>query len=139
MENDDETSNSPGLLGFSNNVMTTTIAPNHFLLSTYKENVRAQPDNSLDYHFKVPTSPLHGIPHPISNLTYKCLLCRKIREEPTLTCSKCVNVGRFCSSRHDTCSTKRRQTLVNMLNSTDQDEFHRIATKISIFSPPHLQ
>ena len=132
MENDDEAT-------ILNNVMTTTIAPNHFLLSTYKENVRCQLDNPLDSHFKVPTSPLHVGHRPICHATYKCSLCRKISDDQIFTCSKCVNTGLFCSSRHDTCSTKRRQTLVNMLNSTDQDEFLQRSTKLAIYTPAHLQ
>src|SRR4051794_30059560 len=104
------------------NVMTTTIAPNHFLLSTYKENLRTNIDNHHDNHLSALHMNLHGN-IKTSTSTHKCCLCRKIVDDATLTCAKCVNTGRFCPSKHDTCSNKRRQTLANMLNSNDYEEF----------------
>lgn len=116
------------------NLMTTTIAPNHFLLSTYKENLRTNIDNPLlSLHMN-----MHG--HPKHNSSsYKCCLCRKIVDDVTLTCAKCVNTGRFCPSKHDTCANKRRQALANMLNSNDYEEFQQYSNKLSLNTPPHLQ
>ena len=136
MDTEDEP-NANCLLSPSN-VMTTTIAPNHFLLSTYKENNRTNIDNHHDSHLSALTMNLHG--HiKTSTASYKCCLCRKIVDDATLTCTKCVNTGRFCPSKHDTCSNKRRQTLANMLNSNDYEEFQQNSNKYSINTPPHLQ
>ena len=133
MDPDDEPT-IPNSLYPSSNVMTTTIAPNHFLLSIYKENPRPNIDNlTSPFHLNV-----HG--HLRSNAaTYKCSLCRKLVDDAMFTCAKCVNTGRFCPSKHDTCSSKRRQTLANLLNRTDQEEFQQYSHKFSINSPAHLQ
>ena len=131
MDPDDE-GNPPNNL--SSNVMTATIAPNHFHLSIYKENHRPNIEN----HF----SPFHvNLHEPMrtSMATYKCCLCRKFSDGAMVTCAKCVNTGRFCPSKHDTCSSKRRQALVNMLNRADQEEFQQYSNKLSINSPAHLQ
>lgn len=125
MDPDDE-GNPPNT---SSNVMTATIAPNHFHLSIYKENHRPNIDNHLNSHEPMRTS----------MATYKCCLCRKLTDGAMLTCAKCVNTGRFCPSKHDTCSNKRRQALVNMLNRTDQEEFQQYSNKLSLNSPAHLQ
>ncbi|CAF2421952.1 unnamed protein product [Rotaria sp. Silwood2] len=74
---------------------------------------------------------------PISS--YKCCLCRKLVDDATLTCAKCVNTGRFCPSKHDTCSNKRRQTLISVLNLNDYEEFQEYSNKYSIHTPAHLQ
>jgi hypothetical protein len=134
MDTEDESNNCNNLFPSSSNVMTTTIAPNHFLLSTYKENLRTNIDNQL--------SPIHMNNHgqiKTSTSSYKCCLCRKIVDDVTLTCAKCVNTGQFCPSKHDTCSNKRRQVLANMLNANDQEEFQQYSNKYSINTPPHLQ
>jgi hypothetical protein len=132
MDNEDEPISS------GTNVMTTTIAPNHFLLSTYKENIRSHIDHHHDGHSTTITTNINGIIKTMTS-SYKCCLCRKIVDDATLTCPKCVNTGRFCPSKHDTCSYKRRQTLANMLNSNDYEEFQQYSTKYSINTPAHLQ
>jgi hypothetical protein len=137
MDTEDEP-NSNGLFPTSSNVMTTTIAPNHFLLSTYKENIRNNIDHHNDGYLSALTMHMHGN-IKTSTSSYKCCLCRKIVDDATLTCAKCVNSGRFCPSKHDTCSHKRRQTLANMLNTNDHAEFQHYSTKHSINTPSHLQ
>ncbi|CAF0968761.1 unnamed protein product [Adineta steineri] len=134
MDTEDETN----LISSPINVMTTTIAPNHFLLSTYKENLRTNIDNNPDDHLSALMMNIHGN-MKINPLSYKCCLCRKIVDDASLTCTKCVNTGHFCPSKHDTCSHKRRQTLANMLNSNDYEEFQQYSNKHSINTPPHLQ
>jgi hypothetical protein len=129
-----DTEDEPNLSNFfssPSNVMTTTIAPNHFLLSTYN---RPNIDNPL---LALNTNIQGTI--KTSTSSYKCCLCRKIVDDATLTCAKCVNTGRFCPSKHDTCSNKRRQTLANMLNSNDYEEFQQYSTKCSLNTPAHLQ
>jgi hypothetical protein len=127
-----------GLFPSSPNVMTTTIAPDHFLLSTYKENLRTTSESHHDTYPRTLSSHTHG--HmKASPSTYKCCLCRKIVDDATLTCAPCVNTGRFCPSKHDTCSSKRRQALVNMLNPDDQQEFQQYTDKHAINTPPHFQ
>ncbi|UJR21103.1 hypothetical protein I4U23_024203 [Adineta vaga] len=141
MDNDDEP-NLTNLYPSATNVMTTTIAPNHFLLSTYRDNLRTNIDNHHDSHLAPLMMNIHGNVKTnlsSSSSSYKCCLCRKIVDDATLTCAKCVNTGRFCPSRHDTCSNKRRQVLANMLNSNDQIEFQQYSNKHSINTPPHLQ
>ena len=110
------------------NIMTTTIAPNHFLLSTNMDN------NQYDDHL---TAHLMNI-HKTNTSSYKCCLCRKIVDDTTLTCAKCVNKGQFCSSKHDLCSTKQRQILVNMLNLNDKEEFQQYSNKSSNNKLTHL-
>jgi hypothetical protein len=137
MDPEDESNNGNNSFPSSSNVMTTTIAPNHFLLSTYKENLRTNIDNPsssihMNIHGQIKTS-------TSSSSSYKCCLCRKIVDDATLTCAKCVNTGRFCPAKHDTCSNKRRQVLMNMLNINDQEEFQQYSNKYSINTPPHLQ
>jgi hypothetical protein len=134
MDTEDEP-NLNNLFPSPSNVMTTTIAPNHFLLSTYKENLRTNIDN----HLSALNMNTHGNIKTSTSSSYKCCLCRKIVDDATLTCGKCVNTGRFCPSKHDTCSNKRRQTLSNMLNSNDYEEFQQYSTKHSINTPAHLQ
>ena len=134
MDPEDETNTGNHSIPSSSNLMTTTIAPNHFLISTYKENLRTTTDN--------PLLSIHLNPHgqmKSSSSTYKCCLCRKIVDDATLTCAKCVNTGRFCPAKHDTCSNKRRQVLANMLNVKDQEEFQQYSNKYAINTPPHLQ
>lgn len=138
MDNEDEP-NVSGLYPSTNNVMTTTIAPNHFLLSTYRDNLRTNVDNHQDGSLSAMMMNLHGNIKTSTSSSYKCCLCRKIVDDATLTCAKCVNTGRFCPSRHDTCSNKRRQILANMLNANDSTEFQQYSTKHSINTPPHLQ
>jgi hypothetical protein len=137
MDADDEP-NLSGLFPSPPNVMTTTIAPNHFLLSTYKENLRTNIDNHHDHHLTTLSMNLHGNIKTNAS-SYKCCLCRKIVDDATLTCAKCVNTGRFCPSKHDSCSNKRRQTLANMLNANDYEEFQQYSNKYSINTPAHLQ
>ncbi len=134
MDPEDESNNNNNSFPSSSNLMTTTIAPNHFLLSTYKENLRTNIDTPLSsIHINI-----HG--HiKTSTSSYKCCLCRKIVDDATLTCAKCVNTGRFCPAKHDTCSNKRRQVLTNMLNPSDQEEFQQYSNKYAINTPPHLQ
>ena len=86
MDNDDDLSNIS--------------SPNHFLLSTYKENLSLNETTINDS----------------SEPKYKCHLCRKAFKDPILTCSNCVNKGEFCSSKHATCSHKQREDLFNLLN-----------------------
>ncbi|CAF0884523.1 unnamed protein product [Rotaria sp. Silwood1] len=137
MDSEDEP-NSNGLCSPPSNVMTQTIAPNHFLLSTYKENIRSNIDIHNDDHSSTVSMNIdENIKKNISS--YKCCLCRKIVDDATLTCAKCVNTGRFCPSKHDSCSNKRRQTLTNMLNSNDYEEFQQYSNKYSINTPAHLQ
>ncbi|CAF0839924.1 unnamed protein product [Adineta ricciae] len=138
MDNEDEP-NSNGLYPSTNNVMTTTIAPNHFLLSTYRDNLRTNIDTHQDGPLSAMMMNLHGNIKATTSSSYKCCLCRKIVDDATLTCAKCVNTGEFCPSRHDTCSNKRRQILANMLNTNDYAEFQQYSTKHSINTPPHLQ
>jgi hypothetical protein len=133
MDTEDESISSPS------NVMTTTIAPNHFLLSTYKENLRTNIDNHHEHYLSALHMHIHGNIKTNTSSSYKCCLCRKIVDDATLTCAKCVNTGRFCPSKHDTCSNKRRQILANMLNSTDYEEFQQYSNKYSINTPAHLQ
>ncbi|CAF3698911.1 unnamed protein product [Rotaria sp. Silwood1] len=91
-----------------------------------------------DDHLKVVSINIHGnIKTSISS--YKCCLCRKLVDDATLTCAKCVNTGRFCPSKHDTCSNERRQILINMLMSNDYEEFQQYSKKYSINTPAHLQ
>ncbi|CAF0841091.1 unnamed protein product [Rotaria sordida] len=137
MDSEDEP-NSNGLCSPPLNVMTQTIAPNDFLLSTYKENIRSNIDNHNDDNLATVSMNIHGNTKT-SISSYKCCLCRKIVDDATLTCAKCVNTGRFCPSKHDTCSNKRRQTLINMLNSNDYEEFQQYSNKYSINTPAHLQ
>jgi hypothetical protein len=139
MDNDDEPITPDGFYSSPSNVMTTTFAPNHFLLSTYKDNQRLTNDSHHDYQCKTQMNTLHGTYRHSLSLSYKCCLCRKIVDDATLTCAKCVNTGRFCPSKHDTCSNKRRQTLVNMLNAIDKEEFYQYSNKYSINTPAHLQ
>jgi len=130
MDLDDEVSSPIYLPGLSN-PMTTTIAPNHFLLSTYDKNVRSYHSSQLH---------LNQSGHQKSNTSsYKCCLCRKIVDDATLTCAKCVNTGQFCPPKHDTCSNKRRQLLASLLNSIDYEEFQQFSAKNSLNNPPHLQ
>lgn len=86
--------------------LSNTSLPNHFLLSVYKESI------SINENLK-------------ETLTYKCPLCRKIFDNPILTCSECVNTGQFCSSNHDKCTNKRLEVLINLLNPNDYEEFKR--------------
>ena len=139
MDNDEELNSPPGLYPSPCNVMTTTVAPNHFLLSTYKENHRTNGDSHLDYHNRSVTGVLHSTHRAGPSCSYKCCLCRKMVDDATLTCAKCVNTGRFCPSRHDNCSNKRRQMLASLLNTSDQDEFHQHSNKFSINTPAHFQ
>ena len=134
MDNDDES------LGyFPSSIMTTTVAPDHFLLSTYRENGPSSADYSSDSPNRTCYSNQHGSRrlNPLSN--YKCCLCRKIADDGKVICATCVNTGRFCSSKHNTCSNVRRQALVNMLSPMNQEEFHQFSSKLSINTPPHLQ
>lgn len=134
----DDDSSSIGVSTSSSHLMTTTSAPNYFLLSTYKENIPTSMDHSGDN----PSGALsmNMIGHlKTSTSSYKCCLCRKIVDDATLTCAKCVNTGQFCHSKHDTCSHKRRQTLMNMLNLSDYEEFVQYTNKYSINTPAHLQ
>ncbi|CAF1369706.1 unnamed protein product, partial [Didymodactylos carnosus] len=90
------------------NLMTTTVissAPNHFLLSSYKDN------STL-----------------LSTNCYKCYLCKKITDDCLLTCANCVNNGKFCHSKHENCSNTRRNTYIKLLNSIDLDEYHQRKT-----------
>lgn len=139
MDNDEEPHSPQGFSPSPGNVMTTTIAPNHFLLSTDRENLRANLDSHLDYHFRNVASATHSTNRSGPSCSYKCCLCRKIIDDPTLTCAKCVNAGQFCPSKHDSCSHKRRQTLASMLNSSDQEEFQQYSSKLAINTPAHLQ
>ncbi|CAF4413683.1 unnamed protein product [Rotaria socialis] len=138
MDTDDDQS-SPDIYSAQPNVMTTTVAPNQFLLSTYKENIRANIDNDIDDHLAAVSMSILGNIKLSTSSSYKCCLCRKIVDDATLTCAKCVNTGRFCPLKHDNCSNKRRQALANMLNSSDFEEFQQYSNKYSINSPPHLQ
>jgi hypothetical protein len=105
MDNDDEFSCSS--------------SPNHFLISTYKENVPMNERRINENNFK-------------SLYSYQCCLCRKIFDNPILTCTNCVNTGQFCSSKHETCSNKRREILSNMLNQNDYEEYQIYLTDKSI-------
>jgi len=91
-----------------------TSLPNHFLLSTYKENISMNANQT-----KI-------------DLRYKCRLCRKIRDNPILTCSNCVNTGQFCSSKHDKCTIKQREFLLKLLNKNNYEEFQQYSTNQSI-------
>jgi hypothetical protein len=98
MDNDDESPCTP--------------TPNHFLLSTYKENFFENMNQTkINENLKI--------------ISYKCCLCRKIHDNPILTCSICVNTGQFDSSKHETCSNKRREMLLSMLNKNDYEEFQQ--------------
>lgn len=136
MDNEDEV-NSPGLSPLSLNLMTATIAPNHFLLSTYKENTHTHTDDNDDNLSGISMN-IHGN-IKANTSSYKCCLCRKIVDDATLTCAKCVNTGRFCPSKHNFCSSKRRQVLVDMLNSSDKAEFQEFSNKHAINTASHLQ
>ena len=75
-----------------------------------------------------------------TNITLsKCCLCRNIVDDSRWICLNCVNTGRFCPSKHDTCSNKRRKTLENMLNANDLEEFRQYSNKYSINELAHLQ
>ncbi|CAM4742828.1 unnamed protein product [Rotaria magnacalcarata] len=138
MDTDDD-QNSPDIYSPQPNVMTTTIAPNQFLFSTYRDNIRANIDNDIDDHLAAVSMNILGNIKLSTSSSYKCCLCRKIVDDATLTCAKCVNTGRFCPLKHDNCSNKRRQALANMLTSSDFEEFQQYSNKYSINSPPHLQ
>ncbi|UJR28391.1 hypothetical protein I4U23_009632 [Adineta vaga] len=85
-------------------------SPNQFFFSVYRENSSGDTnENKGEENFK--------------NFSYKCDTCHKRRGNPILTCSTCVNSGDFCPSNHETCSHKKREFLLKLLNKTDYDEF----------------
>ena len=114
----------PDLLSMDNDdesLLTPT--PNHFLLSTYKGNFSENMDQTkMNENSKI-------------ILTYKCYLCRKIHENPILTCSTCINKGQFSSSKHDRYLNQQRDIIINMLNKHDYDEFQQY----SIHKSPRFQ
>ncbi|CAF0741841.1 unnamed protein product [Adineta steineri] len=88
-------------------------SPTHFLFSIDEEHASLNKnDAKRNENFK--TSAL-----------YKCHSCRKIQDNPILTCSECVNTGQFCSSKHEIHANKRREFLLNMLNKNDYEEFQQ--------------
>jgi hypothetical protein len=93
--------------------------PNHFLLTTYKENTRIYVNQTkINENGK-------------SVLSYKRHLCQKTNRNAILTCSKCVNTGQFCSSKHELCSNKRREFLLKILNKNDYEEFQQSSSNKS--------
>ena len=88
-----------------------TPLPNQFFFSIYRENESDNTNgNEQQDSLKIISA-------------YKCRSCRKYVDESMLTCTICVNAGAFCPSNHRTCSHKRREFLLKLLNKDDYYEF----------------